>query len=129
MERTLVCPVQPVPAERLRVILYGVGAIGKVLAKRVLEQGTFDVTGAVDPDPEKAGRWLSDVVDSSQPGPKIVSSLKDVNARADVVIHMAGSRMPQVEGHLVEILKRGLSCVSSCEELCFPAPPPRPRAC
>ena len=120
MGRSFPFSPSPTRARDLRVILYGVGAIGSTLAKYALDSRAFELVGAVDVAPDKVGRPLGQVVGAQEPGVAIVQDLGKCPSDADVVIHMAGSRLPVIEPQLCEILRAGFNCVSSSEELCFP---------
>lgn len=102
-----------------RVILFGLGPIGVGIAEVALEHG-HQVIGAVDIDPKKAGRPLSDLVQGAGPVPveRTIDSL--LNSGADVVLHSTQSRIAQIMPQLVSLLDAGLSVISTCEELAYP---------
>ena len=120
MARSIGFVPKPKTDKKLGVIIYGVGAIGVPLVKYVLETGLYDIVGAVDVDPAKVGRNLGEIAGAGSAGPEVVDSLAKAPRGADVVIHMAGSRLPSIESQLTSILESGFHCVSSSEELCFP---------
>lgn len=102
-----------------RLIVFGLGPIGAGIARVALEHG-HTIIGAVDLDPEKVGRPLSDLVAGAEPLPvqRTVDPL--LNAGADVVLHSTQSRMVQVMPQLMPLLDAGLNIVSTCEELSYP---------
>ncbi len=107
----------PVP-----VVVMGLGAIGQQIARAALASPELTVVGAVDPHPKLQGKKLSDVLETSGGTIRIVDTLeKAVGRSRDVVLlHATSSRLPQVEGQLIEAIRLGLSVVSTCEELAFP---------
>ena len=121
MQRSLAftgpCGGAPVPG----VVLYGLGAIGLEVARRLVESTEWPIIAAVDADPAKVGRSLAELtgLDSAPP----VAVARELPAEAPpgaVALHMAGSRLPTVEPQLVELIEAGYSVASSAEELCYP---------
>jgi 4-hydroxy-tetrahydrodipicolinate reductase len=102
-----------------RCIVFGLGPIGIGITEVALEQG-HTIVGAVDIDPKKAGRSLSDLVPGAGPVPvhRTVDTL--LNQGADVVLHSTQSRIEQVMPQLVPLLDAGLNVISTCEELAYP---------
>jgi len=50
---------------RIRVVQYGLGAIGLGIVRILLERPDVELVGAVDIAPEKAGRDLGELLDLS----------------------------------------------------------------
>jgi len=102
-----------------RCIVFGLGPIGIGITEVALERG-HTIVGAVDIDPKKVGRPLSDLV----PGAPAVPIQRTVdpllNQGADVVLHSTQSRIEQVMPQLVPLLDAGLNVISTCEELAYP---------
>lgn len=94
----------------IRVIQYGLGAIGQAAAELVVARPGFQLVGAVDIDPAWAGRELN--------GVPVTDRLPDVEA--DAVIHCTGSSFAGVYDQLAEIVEAEMCCVTSCEEALFP---------
>ncbi|HEY6102570.1 MAG TPA: dihydrodipicolinate reductase [bacterium] len=102
-----------------RVIVFGLGPIGIGIAQLALERG-YRIAGAVDADPQKAGRPLSDLVPGAEATPIERTAERFLRAGVDVVLHSTQSRMTQVMPQLVPLLESGLSVISTCEELAYP---------
>ena len=102
-----------------RVIIFGLGPIGVGIAEVALEHG-HQIIGAVDIDPAKAGRPLSEVVRGA--GDVTIERTIDplLNAGAEVVLHSTQSHIDQVMPQLVPLLDAGLNVISTCEELAYP---------
>lgn len=117
--KTLTPPVR----RPLRVIQYGLGAIGTATARLIVEKSSAQLVGAIDVDPAKVGRDLGEVIGLDKHFGVLVSNKPaDVflRPRADVVIHTTGSRVPDVFPQLMQIVDAGLHCVTSAEEMAFP---------
>jgi 4-hydroxy-tetrahydrodipicolinate reductase len=97
-------------SDPIRVIQYGLGAIGQAAAQVVLTKPGMQLVAVVDSNPVFAGREIC--------GLPVHESLPDV--AADAVIHCTGSSFAGIYEQLAEIVGAGLSCVTSCEEMLFP---------
>ena len=107
----------------IRVIQMGLGPIGAGVARQLLERSGFEVTAAVDIDPEKIGKDLSAVCGMEAPSGVIVeTNLSAVLSRgeADVVTHCTSSSLEVIVPQLEAILEAGLPVVSTTEELSYP---------
>src|SRR5580698_8772884 len=112
-----------VMAEPIRVIQYGLGAIGRAAARLALSRPGIEIVGAVDRDPKLAGKDLGEVLGL---GRKLGVAVTDkpvilfAQTQADVVIHCTTSNFSEAYEQLTEIVRAGLHCVTSCEEARFP---------
>ena len=106
----------------IKVALMGLGAIGRGIARCALQKHDLEIVAAIDLDPSRVGRKLSDVLDAPAPdvivGKDAVAELR--KAAGGVLLHATGSRLDAVEGELAQALTAGLSVVSTCEELSYP---------
>ncbi|HYK91482.1 MAG TPA: dihydrodipicolinate reductase [Acidobacteriota bacterium] len=110
-------------AEKIRVVQYGLGPIGCLMARHVLERQSLELAGAVDVDPAKAGRDVGEIIGlGRQLGMPVRAKLQEVLAdrKAEVVLHTTNSYFDLFKSQIVEILKAGLDVVSTSEELSFP---------
>jgi 4-hydroxy-tetrahydrodipicolinate reductase len=105
----------------LRVVHYGLGSIGLEIAKLVSLRGALRSVGAIDVDPELSGRYLGELTGATPSG-VIVQGAGAVlpRARGAVVAHCTGSSLERVLPQLLDCVERGLSVVSTCEELSYP---------
>jgi 2,4-diaminopentanoate dehydrogenase len=109
--------------EPIRVIQYGLGAIGRAAARLVLSRPGLRLVGAVDRDPKLAGKDLGDVLGLER---KLDIAVTDkpvilfAQTQADAVIHCTTSSFVEAYEQLTEIVRAGLHCVTSCEEALFP---------
>jgi len=107
----------------VRVVVMGIGAIGKMLTKELLNKPGFEIVGAIDIDPNKVGRDVGEVIGLGKNIGVIVSNNIDEvlkNSKPDVVIHMTSSYLKDVYPQILNIVKYGVNVVSSCEELSYP---------
>lgn len=102
-----------------RVLLYGLGAIGRAVAQAAVNRRDIVVTAAVDP--EHVGSDLGRLA-GCWSGITVKGSLRESLARAeaDCAIHATSSRLADVAPQLLEIVDAGLSVVTSSEELLVP---------
>ena len=102
-----------------RLIVFGLGPIGIGIAQLCLERG-YRIVGAVDADPRKSGRPLSEFVAEGGATPIDPTAEHSLRGGADVVLHSTQSRITQVVPQLVPLLEAGLNVISTCEELAYP---------
>ena len=110
-------------SEPIRVIQYGLGAIGRAAARLAASRPGIKLVGAVDRDPRLVGKDLGEVLGLDR---KLGVAVTDkpvilfAQARADAVIHCTTSSFVEAYEQLTEIVRAGLHCVTSCEEALFP---------
>lgn len=106
----------------IKVALMGLGAIGRGIARCALQKTELEIVAAIDLDPSRVGKKLSDVVDA--PAPEVIigsdAAAEMKKAAGGILLHATGSRLDEVEGELAQGLTAGLSVVSTCEELSYP---------
>ncbi len=109
--------------EKLRVVLYGVGAIGSRIAKFLLEKNGVEIVGVIDMAKEKVGKDLGHVLGIGKRLGVTVSDdpdevLSKVNPR--IVVHSTTSFLKQVYPQITKIIEHRVNVVSTCEELSYP---------
>jgi 4-hydroxy-tetrahydrodipicolinate reductase len=109
--------------EKLRFVLYGVGAIGSQIAKFLLEKEGVEIVGAIDVAKEKVGKDLGEVLALGRRLGVTVSDdpetvLSKVKAR--VVVHTTTSFLKQAYPQIAKAIEHGVNVVSTCEELSYP---------
>lgn len=106
----------------IKVILYGIGAIGSRIAKTVIEKRGLEVVGAIDVAPNKLGKDLGTVIKIGRKvGIKIKKSIEIIpKIKADIVIHSTFSYLTKTYPQIAQCIKSRLNVVSTCEELAFP---------
>jgi len=109
--------------EKIKVISYGVGAVGGFIAKFLLEKEGVEIVGAVDVAKNKVGKDVGEVLGLKQNvGVKISESIESVlkKTKADIVIHATSSFLKDTYPQIASILKHGVNVISTCEELSYP---------
>jgi 4-hydroxy-tetrahydrodipicolinate reductase len=109
-------------AMAVRAICYGLGPIGLGIARLALARRGLEIVGAVDIDPQKAGRDLGELLGLAPAGVLVSTDAAATLAAAhpDVVLHATGSSLARVQPQLRAIVDSGANVVSTCEELSFP---------
>lgn len=107
----------------VRIVLYGVGVIGSMIARFLLEKKGVEIVGAIDVAEDKVGKDLGEVIGTDKRLGITVSD--DTGAvldktRPDIAVHTTTSFMKKVYPQLAEIIKHGVNVVSTCEELSYP---------
>src|ERR1700716_754052 len=92
-------PARRVWVLAIPVVLMGLGAIGRLIARAALAKPELEIVAALDLDPSRVGRKLADVVDA--PAPDVVIT-PDANValgrgKGGVLLHATGSRLDRVE--------------------------------
>ncbi len=102
-----------------RVILFGLGSIGREIARLAMERG-MEIVAAVDMDPMKIGKRLGDFT-GMESGVAVSSSLDDALAKeADIVVNSTVSALRILEPDIIKCVKAGKNFISTCEELVYP---------
>jgi 4-hydroxy-tetrahydrodipicolinate reductase len=109
--------------KKVKIVLYGVGAVGTLIAKFLLEKEGVDIVGAVDTAKDKRGKDLGKVLGLERNLGIEVSAnaallLRQV--RPDVAIHATSSFLKDTYSQIATIVKNGVNVVSTCEELSYP---------
>src|SRR5437764_8747737 len=102
----------------IQVVLMGLGAIGRLIARAALAKPELEIVAALHLDPSRVGRKLGDVIDA--PAPDVVIT-PDANValgrgKGGILLHATGSRLDGVEGELAQALTAGLSVISTRSE-------------
>jgi 4-hydroxy-tetrahydrodipicolinate reductase len=112
-------------AGKLSFLSYGLGTIGVEVLRYALHHGQLTLAGAVDTDPSKVGKDVSELLGLEEPtGVRVHPRLEDAleQVRPDLVFHATGSYLEDVATQLYSLLEAGLPVVSTCEELSYPWP-------
>ena len=109
--------------KNIRVILYGVGAVGSLIAKALLEKQGIKIVGAVDIAEDKLGKDLGEVLGLNKKlGVKISKTADSAlsKTKADIAVHATSSYLEDTYQQIASIVKKGVNVVSTCEELSYP---------
>lgn len=108
-----------------RVLQFGLGSIGRSIARLVHEKPVLELVGGIDSDPLLQGLDLGHVIGlDDELGLRVSADASTVLAelRPEVVILSTGSFLRDVQGQIQVCLATGANVVSTCEELSFPSP-------
>ena len=108
----------------MKIAQFGLGPIGLETLKLAATKPWAEIVGGVDIDPAKVGQDLSALTRVSKlRGRRVWGSLEELVARArpDVIFHTSVSKFKDAFTQIEPMARRGISVVSSCEELLFPA--------
>ncbi|MGB9854278.1 MAG: hypothetical protein ACPLRY_05685 [Candidatus Bathyarchaeales archaeon] len=109
--------------EEVKVVLYGVGAVGELIAKCLLEKKGVKIVSAIDIAEDKVGKDLGVLLGLNKKLGIIVS--KDVasalsNVDVDVAIHTTTSYLRETYPQIASIVEHDVNVISTCEELSYP---------
>ncbi len=105
----------------IRVVHIGLGPIGQGIVREIASRPGVELVGAVDVDPTLAGRDAGEICGLPEPaGVKVVATLDEVEADADLACVTTSSSVAVVEPTLTACCAHGLAVVSTCEELSYP---------
>jgi 4-hydroxy-tetrahydrodipicolinate reductase len=100
----------------------GIGPLGQKMVEYAVQRGCFNIVGAVDPDPEIAGRDLGELCGIEPLGIIVRSNLDEAigDKKPQAAIVTTVSSLASFESQAVELAKAKINIVSTCEELFFP---------
>ena len=108
---------------KIKLAQFGLGPIGLETLKLAATKPWAHVVGAIDIDPAKIGQDLGEITQTKNlRGRKVYRSLEELlaHAKPDIIFHTAVSKFKEAFGQIEPMARRGISVVSSCEELLFP---------
>ena len=105
------------------VVQVGLGPMGRIIAKLLLERENISLRGVVDIDPKLIGKNLSEILEVKK-GEKIFieSDLKAFNSKGkiDVIIIATSSALESVTPLIKQAVQSNSNVISICEELSYP---------
>lgn len=107
----------------IKVILCGLGSMGKLIAKGILEKKGVRIVGAVDIAKEVINKDLGEVLELGKTlGIKVTNDMESLlsNIEADVAIIATSSYLKDVYPQIALCIKAGVNVISTCEELSYP---------
>lgn len=107
----------------IRVLLYGLGPIGAMVARQLATRDGFRIVGAVDVDPAKVGRDVGEIAGLERPvrvkiDPDARKTIKA--SKPDVVVLCTSSSLKSVLPQIEDVLKAKVPIVTTTEELSYP---------
>jgi len=110
--------------ENVKVIIWGLGAMGSGMARMLLKKEGVDVVGAIAGTDRKRGKKLYEVlgVESCPKTQAVVGAPEDymTEKRADIVLHCTDSFTAQSFDKLKLIVENKMNGISCAEEMAYP---------
>jgi 2,4-diaminopentanoate dehydrogenase len=106
----------------MRILHVGLGPLGLLVQADLAARGKGRTVAAVDQDPALAGRALDELVAGAPRGVRVLPDLDAIGdwEGLDVALVTTSSDLARCAPTLRALLERGISVVSSCEELLWP---------
>lgn len=108
--------------EPIRVVQWGLGAMGSGMAKLMLAKEGLRLVGGIDTRAEYVGRDLGDVLGAGELGVTVTDDPASVldSTQVDCVVIATTSWVAEQMDDLRQILRAGINCVSIAEEMASP---------
>lgn len=109
--------------DKIKVIIYGCGVMGRNVAEALCDKKSFEIVGAVDIDPMLVGKDLGQILDTPRNlSVAIESDADSLFSRVDAqaVVLTTTSHLKSVLPQISQCAKAGLDVISTCEELSYP---------
>lgn len=103
---------------RPRVLLVGLGSVGRAVGARLAATSSCEIVGAVDLSPRLAGVELASIIPGASADARVSSHLSDA-PNADIAFVATTSFIAEVEPIFLDLLDRRMNVVSICEQLGF----------
>jgi hypothetical protein len=107
----------------IRVLLYGLGPIGAMVARQLVTRDGFRIVGAVDVDPAKVGRDVAEIAGLQRPlrvrvDPDARHAIR--KSKPDIAVLCTSSSLRGVMPQIECALKAKVPVVTTTEELSYP---------
>jgi 4-hydroxy-tetrahydrodipicolinate reductase len=109
--------------DKVKVVLWGLGAMGSGIAKGLLSREGFEIVGAIDRHEDRQGRKLQDIIPGANGNNITISPTADrvlTPGCADLAIVATSSFTPDVFPQLALAAEAGLDVITIAEEMAFP---------
>lgn len=108
--------------ENVKVIVWGLGAMGTGISKMILTKKGIEIVGALDKDPTKLGKDLGEVLHTENLGVFVGndSEILMSKTKADIVILSIDSFAKEVYPAIKQIVESGKNCITIAEEMAYP---------
>lgn len=109
--------------ENVKVIIWGLGAMGSGIANVLMKKQGVDIVGAIDIG-QKVGKPIFEILGNEYPGKEniIVGSVEDYikEKAADVVVLCTDSFVEKAFGKIEQIVSNKMNVITSAEEMAYP---------
>ncbi|MGB9679371.1 MAG: 2,4-diaminopentanoate dehydrogenase [Thermoanaerobacteraceae bacterium] len=109
--------------ENIKIISWGLGAMGSGIAKVVMSKKGMELVGAIDLDPNKVGKDINEILGTNYKPVIISSNHEEVIKKgvADVVIIATSSFTEKVFPLIKFAVSQGINVITTAEEMSYPA--------
>ena len=106
----------------IRIIQIGLGPVGRMLTPYLHERDGLEIVGAVDINPDIAGKDLGELCGlSASMGVTISDDVQEtLDGQADIAIITTVSELERFSPLLEQVISGGIPVLSTCEELAYP---------
>jgi 4-hydroxy-tetrahydrodipicolinate reductase len=107
----------------VKAVLYGIGAVGSLVAKFLLQKEGIEIVGALDIAEAKIGKDLGRILSINEDLGIVISDDPTTvlsETKPHIVIHTTSSYLKDVYSQLEGVVNQGVDVVSTCEELSYP---------
>ena len=107
--------------DKIRVVQYGCGKMGKIIMRYLTEQGV-EIVGAIDQDEKLIDRDIGEVAGLKRTtGVKIMRDADTVldNCDADIAVLALQSYLPDMHKAILECVTRGINVITTSEEALY----------
>lgn len=108
--------------DKIRVVQYGCGKMGRIIIRYLLEKGA-EVVGAIDTDEEIEGKDIGELCGlDRETGVKVKKSADTVldNCDADIAVLALQSFLTDMHKAILECVTRGINVITTSEEALYP---------
>jgi 4-hydroxy-tetrahydrodipicolinate reductase len=111
--------------EKVKVVVWGFGAMGRGMAEMLLSKKGVEITGVCDLHPDLVGKSIFNVLDvNKNDHPEVlvsdnIDSLLD-KGNCDLVLLATDSFTKKAFPKMVKILEAGINVISTAEEMAYP---------
>ena len=104
----------------IKVVSWGLGAMGAGIAKLVNSKKGMKLAGAIDKDPAKIGKDLGEIIDSNVLGVEVLDEFNYSKEEADLAVIATSSFTDVVFPMIKKAVEAGLNVVTIAEEMACP---------
>jgi 4-hydroxy-tetrahydrodipicolinate reductase len=108
---------------KINLIFFGLGPMGKLVAKALVEKKGIELVGAVDIAKDIVGKDVGEVLEMGKTlGVTVTDDVEGLlsKVKADIAVIATMSRLEKVCPQLALCIKAGIDVISTCEELSYP---------
>ncbi|MBE3579632.1 2,4-diaminopentanoate dehydrogenase [Caldanaerobacter subterraneus] len=108
--------------ENIKVVVWGLGAMGSGIAKMILSKKGMEIVGAIDTDPNKIGKDLNELLGTNSKSVYVTSNPDEVirKGSADIAVIATSSYVEKVFPLIKKAVENGMNVITTAEEMAYP---------